>query len=113
MKNHERTFVATILWSIVFLACMAGNAYASPFLMCDPQDGVEGYEVEGLDFVAGQSIPAEADGSIMLDMAPLTEVGLHNITVKACNMWGCSDPSPFSFTRPLSPTMSVNIRLEP
>ena len=95
---------------VVFLAF---KAFGSPFLICDPQAGVEWYEIENLDFVSGQTIPAEPDGSIDLNLAPMTADGLYNIQVRACNMWGCSADAPFSFTKEPTPSGTTNLRLVP
>jgi hypothetical protein len=44
------------------------------------------------------------------DMASVAE-GTHLWSVKACNAWGCSAPSPFGFTKSL-PTGLQNVRIE-
>jgi len=102
--------VYLVIGAILLLAV---KAFSTPFLVCDPQAGVEGYEIENLDFVSGQSIPAEADGSIRLDMAPLALDGSYNIEIRAVNLWGRSDPTPFSFTKVPSPSAIGNPRLVP
>ena len=101
-----------ILYAILGLTIFfAVKAFGSPYLVCDPQAGVSGYEVDGLGF--GESTLAEADGSIRLDLAPLINPGDYSINVRACNMWGCSADTPFTFTRSPNPVESTNIRLEP
>ena len=107
----KNVFVLYIVIGAILL--LAVKAFSTPFLVCDPQAGVDGYEIEFLDFVAGQSIPAEADGSIRLDMAPLALDGTYNIEIRAVNLWGRSDPTPFSFTKVPSPLVIGNPRLVP
>jgi len=70
-------------------------SHADPFLVCDPQAGVTHYEITG-DIT--DTVTAEPDGSIKRDMAGTAD-GTYNIDVKACNLWGCSDPSPFGFSK--------------
>lgn len=70
----------------------------SPFLVCDPQPGVTIYRLSGLG--DNQTVYAQSDGSMMMDMAGVA-IGDHSIKVRACaEPWGCSESSPFSFTRP-------------
>jgi hypothetical protein len=88
---------------------MAAVSHAGPFLRCDPQAGVESYIIseEGqTDIIT----PAHDDGSIKYDLASVTE-GTHLWNVKACNVWGCSDSSPFGFTKSL-PGQLQNVRIE-
>ena len=99
--------------TIGIVVLLAFKAFGSPFLICDPQAGVEWYEIENLDFVSGQTIPAEPDGSIDLNLAPMTADGLYNIQVRACNMWGCSADVPFTFTKEPIPSTLMNPRLAP
>jgi hypothetical protein len=61
--------------------------------------------------------PAQADGSVKLDIAGST-VGTSNMTFSACwtdPVWGeqCSVTSPFSFTRPGAPVTPVGVKLAP
>jgi len=83
----------------------------SPFLVCDPQPGVgiTSFQIEGL-WVA--EAPAEADGSIRLDLADAVPGQSYTLRAKACTeLWGCSDWSaPFAFTRP-NTAIPANIRL--
>lgn len=78
------------------------------FLVCDPQSGVTSYTVEitqGPNISTQDGIPAQADGSLRLDLATLTQPGNYTFKAKACNEeWGCGEwSSPFSATKPGTP----------
>lgn len=88
---------------------LATSAWAAPFLVCDPQAGVTAYQVDGASLVTAQ-VPAEADGSLKLDVAP-APVGSTPLQVRACNSWECSSPSPFALVRPSAPLMPAGLRL--
>jgi hypothetical protein len=84
---------------LLFILLFPIQALCSPYMICDPQAGVTYYTVEGDTFWTGP-VPAQPDGSIKSDLLGMA-VGTHSVQVRACvELWGCSDPSPFSFTRP-------------
>lgn len=94
----------------------ASVSFASPFLVCDPQTGVDHYKLTGPAWVP-TSTPAQADGSLKMDVAS-SAVGLNSLTVAACindPVWGelCSVAIPFVYTRPAPPVTTSNIRLTP
>jgi len=101
---------------LMMFALFVGNAWAGPFLVCDPQTGIATYEVEiklGTGTPSVQTgIPAQADGSLKLDLVSLTQSGNYTFRAKSCNAeWGCSEwSSPFSATKPGSPG---NVRIIP
>lgn len=91
---------------------------ANPFIVCDPQAGVQYYKVTGPAWTT-TPVTAQADGSIKMDIATST-VGANSLTFAACkgNTWEevCSAFVPFAFTRPvplIAPTTPANIRLTP
>ena len=90
-----------------FALLVAFKAYAAPFLVCDPQAGVVGYEITGL----GEPVTfvAQADGSLKYDLASVNN-GTYTLTVAACNMWGCSSTAPFSFSKQI-PAAPVGLRI--
>jgi hypothetical protein len=101
----------------LFLTCimilLASQAFASPYLKSDPQPGdettgaVETYVIsEGSK--ADVNVPA-IEFALRYDLGPIDE-GKHEYQVKACNLWGCSDPVPFVFIK-ASPASPINIRL--
>lgn len=96
------------LLMVLAVLLFATSAYAAPFLVCDPQAGVVGYEISGL---VGEpvSFVAQADGSLKYDLSPIPS-GTYNVTVAACNMWGCSSTAPFVFTKQL-PSAPAGVRL--
>ena len=92
----------------------ATSAMASPFLVSDPATGVTLYKITGPGWIPS-ACGIEPDGSLKADVA-LAPVGTTQLTVVACNedaVWGesCSDPVPFSFTRPAQPAITKGIRL--
>jgi len=94
----------------VLMILVATTVFASPFLVCDPQAGVQTYQLTGPSWVVTTPISAQADGSIRYDVASAV-VGTNSLTVRACKsdpIWGavCSTPVPFSFVRPAA-TLSV------
>jgi hypothetical protein len=98
-----------VIIGVLAILLLSAPGWAAPFLVCDPQGGVEWYIIQE----GGQTdikTPAEADGSIKYDMSSVAE-GTHLWNVKACNVWGCSAPSPFGFTKSL-PTGLQGARIE-
>lgn len=82
---------------------------AKPFLRCNPQEGVQGYEVKGIPNVP-ELLAARVDGSLEYDLANLP-IGTYDVTVKACNVWDCGEAEvmpPFTKTVPTKP---VNLRI--
>lgn len=80
--------MATILVLAAFMLLVVFKANAAPFLVCNPQEGVVGYEITGLNPETVNFI-AQPDGSLKYDLAPLPN-GSYGGTIAACNMWGCS-----------------------
>jgi hypothetical protein len=82
---------------------LASTSFAAPFLVCDPQSGVVGYEITGLGEPV--SFVAQPDGSLKYDLASLPN-GSYSGSVAACNMWGCGPATaiaPFVKAVPLAP----------
>jgi len=78
----------------IFLAVMlmAGVACAEPFLVCDPQEGVEKYRLrfEALDLTI--ELPAEAAGELMYDVGTWAGPGgWHNGSAVACDSYQLED----------------------
>ena len=104
------------LLSLLFLL-IPSLAWSAPFLVCDPQAGVTEYRVTGAEWVPTAGIPAEADGSIKMDVS-MAPVGQSSLFFQACNVdpvWGvqCSISSPFGFTRPAMPALPEGLKLNP
>jgi len=98
------------------MVLIASVSWAAPFLICDPQAGVTHYKLTGPAWVTG-TVPAQADGSIRMDVSAAL-VGSNALSVAACRsdaVWGelCSSTVPFTFTRPVAPATTSNIRLTP
>ena len=102
-----RKVILTALILAAFTLLIVAKSNAAPFLVCDPQSGVVGYEITGL----GDKITfiAQQDGSLRYDLASI-QSGTYNVQVAACNVWGCSSTVPFVFTKQL-PTAPVGVRL--
>jgi len=106
----------TVFFMVTFFMALVTAAYSAPNLVCDPQAGVQHYVLTGPGWVPAQ-VPAQADGSIRMDVSPAT-VGVNSLTVKACRqdaVWGeqCSSAVPFSFTRPAPPAAVTGAGLIP
>ena len=97
-------FLTIILW--------ASSLYAQPFLISDPQTSAEEYVVtiDGVESIS--SAQDLGDGTVRLyhDLAGVSD-GLHNVEVKARNMWEDSLSVPFVFTR-IPPGVPAGIGLE-
>ncbi len=109
-----RKIVLAVLLGLILFCLAYGLGICSPFLVCDPQAGVTSYKLTGPSWVP-VTVAAQPDGSIKMDVATAT-VGSNVLTVAACKtdpIWGelCSSAVNFTFTRPASPSGSVNIGL--
>ena len=92
---------------VVAFMLLASTSFAAPFLVCDPQSGVVGYEITGL----GEPVSyiAQPDGSLKYDLSSVNS-GTYTLTVAACNMWGCSSTAPFSFSKQI-PSAPAGLRI--
>ena len=89
---------------ILSILLLSGASYAAPFLVCDPQAGVVGYEITGLN-PETVTFVAQPDGSLKYDLSSVNS-GTYTLTVAACNMWGCSAATaadPFTKAVPSAP----------
>jgi hypothetical protein len=89
---------------VLTMVLMASTLLAAPYLVCDPQSGVQTYQLTGPSWVVTTPVSAQVDGSLKYDVASST-VGNNSLTIKACKsdpIWGavCSTSVPFSFVRP-------------
>jgi len=91
-----RKVILTALILAAFTLLIVAKSNAAPFLVCDPQSGVVGYEITGL--ATPVSFVAQPDGSLKYDLASVNS-GTYTLTVAACNMWGCSSTAPFGFSK--------------
>ena len=103
-----KTFAIVLALCVSFV--IVSPVCDSPFLVCDPQDGVTEYKVT-LNGDPEITVPAQPDGSLSYDLAGLSE-GAFTFSVKAANLWGVSDPSPFSSVKVL-PQSPTSMRLSP
>ena len=92
---------------VIAVLLFATSASAAPFLVCDPQAGVVGYEITGLGEPV--SFVAQADGSLKYDLASVPN-GTYTLTVAACNVWGCSSTAPFGFSKQ-TPSAPAGLRI--
>jgi hypothetical protein len=98
-----RKVILTALILAAFTLLIVAKSNAAPFLVCDPQSGVVGYEITGLGEPV--SFVAQPDGSLKYDLASLPN-GSYSGSVAACNMWGCGPATaiaPFVKAVPLAP----------
>lgn len=111
----KRLLFVLIMMAFIFVSTNAG---AAPFLVCDPPLPGEPipttYKLTGGAWVP-VSVPAQADGTIKLDLVG-APIGTNAMTVRACGVpdevWEeCSDPVPFTFTKPTVPVLPKTLRL--
>lgn len=77
---------------ILIMLASAGLVNAAPFLICDPQNGVDTYNIYIDGTSVANDITAEPDGSVRYDLQGITP-GQYQFTAEACNVWGCSEVS--------------------
>jgi len=105
----KKILLTAVVLAAFWLLIAWGVAQAKPLIVCDPQEGVIGYEITGVPGVPG-TIAAQTDGSIRYDLAGIP-AGTYNVSVKPCNIWDCGEAAvmpPFSKTVPVKP---VNLRI--
>jgi hypothetical protein len=92
---------------VIAFMLVASVSFASPFIVCDPQAGVVGYEITGL----GEPVTfvAQPDGSLKYDLASVNS-DTYTLTVAACNVWGCSSTAPFGFSKQV-PSAPAGLRI--
>ena len=103
-----RKVILTALILAAFTLLIVAKSNAAPFLVCDPQSGVVGYEITG--FGEPVTFVAQPDGSLKYDLASINN-GTYTLTVAACNVWGCSSTVPFVFNKAI-PAVPAGLRIE-
>ena len=93
----------------IALILIATTVFASPFLISDPQAGVTSYTLTGWGI---STVTAQADGSLRMDVADAVQGTTYNLTIAACNVWGCSVTVPFAFGKQL-PNAPSQLKLVP
>jgi hypothetical protein len=93
----------------IALILIATTVFASPFLVSDPQSGVTSYQITGW---SETNVTAQADGSLRMDVADAVQGTTYNLTIAACNVWGCSVTVPFAFGKQL-PNAPSQLKLVP
>jgi len=79
---------------IIILGLLLGNSlvFASPYLVCDPQAGVDTYTVYQDGTEIATKVVAQSDGSLKYDLKNIAP-GSYEFNAKACDVWGCSSVS--------------------
>ena len=93
----------------IALILIATTVFATPYLVCDPQSGVTSYQLTGW---SETTVTAQADGSLRMDVGSAVQGTTYNLTVAACNIWGCSTTVPFVLQKQL-PVVPSQLRLVP
>ena len=97
---------------LVIIGLLSYNtlAISAPFLICDPQAGVDKYEVYQDGSEIATDIPAQPDGSLRYDLAGVTP-GSYEFNAKACDVWGCSalSANPTQSPAPSSPPTGLEM----
>lgn len=103
--------VIILMWIVTILLMVAQIASANPFLVCDPQANVTHYSISGLGLLSSTNVPAQADGSLKLDLNGLNP-GNYSTEIRACIPEVCSAPAFFTFNYAGSPpNQPSNIRV--
>lgn len=92
----------------IALIFIATTVFATPFLVSDPQTGVTSYQLTGW---SETTVTAQADGSLRMDVGSAVQGTTYNLTIAACNVWGCSSTVPFAFVRTSPASIPQAIRL--
>ena len=92
------------------LLFLSSVVFAAPFVVTDEhnKDLVENYVVT-VDGLFEQTVtPTEISDGVVVGVYDVggLENGEHTVTFKTVNMWGVTDPVPFSFIVRLPPTIS-------
>jgi hypothetical protein len=93
----------------IALILITSTVFATPFLVSDPQSGVTSYQLTGW---SETNVVAQADGSLRMDVGSAVQGTTYNLTIAACNVWGCSSTVPFAFGKQL-PNAPSQLRLVP
>ena len=103
---------AVVLAAFGILVAWGSAQAAGPYLVCDPNPGVIGYEVIGI--TTPGMLAAQADGSIRYDLGPLGLTdGTRTIKLIAYGVEGWpSAETPFVFTKS-SPLAPAGVRIIP
>jgi hypothetical protein len=103
-----------LILALVFIPCLA---FGAPYLICDPYPTTVTqptyFELVMDGGTAIQSpVQVLTDNSVRLhyDLGSIS-AGTHNVTVAACDMWGCSSTVPFGFSKAV-PGAPANTKLE-
>lgn len=99
-----------IIYLVLIILISVGSVSADPFLICDPQAGVETYEAYRDGELMEADIPPEPDGSMRYDLEGI-DPGAYSFTAKACvGDWGCSELSdPYLSNTPMSKPTGIAI----
>lgn len=82
---------------------------AAPFLVCDPQAGVDYYHIYQDGVQIGADILAQPDGSLHYDLSAIAP-GAYDWTAEACNVWGCEiTPNPYVSPGAMSPPQNLRL----
>ena len=102
-----------ILLALIILLVFPVITQAAPFLICDPQVGINEYVVtyDGIEEIVSYNENHSSGSVILKDLAGITE-GNHTIDVKAVNVWGESATVNFPFSKIL-PTAVTGIAIAP
>jgi len=110
-KSNEQRFIKMILCVGIFAMALwlFGVTHAAgPFMVSDPQIGVTSYAVTmngSTEEIIAQDL-GDNTTRLHYDLEG-TENGSYDCSVTAKNVWGASEPTPFSFSKTLPESPSV------
>ncbi|MHC4316809.1 MAG: hypothetical protein ACYSW3_30580 [Planctomycetota bacterium] len=80
------------LLTLIMTLCFAATSVAAPFVVCDPQAGVESYEFNFPTLGYITIVNAETDGSVKWDVSTFPGgKGWHDGEIKACDSYSLTD----------------------
>jgi hypothetical protein len=100
----KEVIMKKIIFLVLVSVLIASFVQASPFLISDPSPNTTYFSIVMDGGSPVQSVPS-ATTALNYDLGTIS-TGSHNVTVAACNQWGCSSAVPFAFTKsvPVTPT---------
>ena len=81
----------------LLIVFVAAPVWAQPYLVCDPQEAVETYEVDINGVITTLEADPTGEFGFKMDLADIQN-GIYNAKARAGNIWGWSEWSvPFGF----------------
>jgi hypothetical protein len=96
----------------IALILIATTVFATPFLESNPPPTGETRTHYVITGWSETTVTAQADGSLRMNVGSAVQGTTYNLTIAACNVWGCSSTVPFAFGKQL-PVVPTQLKLVP